>query len=93
MYDVSKACLSALKSDESCVLNIASGSSTSNNSILNILNDYCDFEVENAPARKGDVRHSLAAVGSAKTKLNFEATVQLKDGIEQLLKLGHITNE
>ena len=63
------------------------------NNILSMLGGYCNFKVENAPARKGDIKHSLAAVSKAKAKLNFEATVQLEDGIDQLLRLRHGTDE
>ena len=93
VYDVAKACVDAVELTDTGILNIASGRSVSNNKVLDILKNYCNFEIENAPARKGDIRHSLAAVNNAKTKLNFEATIQLKDGIEQLLRSRHDTDE
>ncbi len=43
--------------------NVATGTSISNNAILEMLRDHVgDFEVTHAPERKGDVKHTLAAV-------------------------------
>jgi nucleoside-diphosphate-sugar epimerase len=93
VWDVALACLNAMHSTQAGIFNIASGKSVSNNDILNMLKKYCNFEVENAPARKGDIKHSLAAIQKAKDNLDFKVTVQLKDGIEYLLKSGYDTNE
>lgn len=93
VYDVARACESAMLLSESTTLNIASGRSVSNNNILSMLKSHRDFKVENAPPRQGDIKHSLAVVEKAKEKIGFETSVQLKDGIERLLRLGHGTNE
>ena len=91
VYDVAQACILALSNSESVVVNVASGISVSNNKILAILSDYHDIEIVNAPARKGDIRHSLAAIKNAKLKLGFVPAIQLRDGIESLL--GQNVNE
>jgi len=91
VYDVARACVSALEYTGTAILNIASGVSVSNNKILAILENYRNIEIINAPQRKGDIRHSRAAVKNAELKLNFAPAIQLRDGIEGLL--GQSANE
>jgi UDP-glucose 4-epimerase len=86
VFDVANACLLALKTDEHGILNIASGNSKSNNEILSILSSYQEVNVEHAPARVGDVKHSLASIDKAEKVLMFKPTININDGIIELLR-------
>ncbi len=65
--------------------NIASGVATTNNEILSILRKHVEFSIENSPGRIGDIKHSLANVKMASETLNFNAKINLVDGIKELL--------
>ena len=85
VFDVANACWLASNSNYSGALNIASGRSKSNNEILSILKLYQKFDVEHAPARVGDARHSLACIEKAKKTIMFEPSVSIEDGIKKLV--------
>jgi nucleoside-diphosphate-sugar epimerase len=68
-------------------LNIACGEQTSLNEILRILSDLLGKSIDaryEAP-RAGDVKHSLADVSLAKTKIGYEPRVFFRDGLTRAI--------
>jgi len=65
------------------VINVAGGRRISLNELLVALQQITDSKVPaiHGPSRVGDVRHSLADVGRARTLLGFEPQVSLADGL------------
>lgn len=67
--------------------NVGSGNSLSNNEVLDLLRlKFPNLEVNNAPARPGDVRDTLADVKIAKQVLGWEPEVQFEDGLRMTLE-------
>lgn len=62
-------------------VNIASGIEMSNNQILDMLRNKFDIEIENAPARIGDIQRSCASIHKAKILLNYEPKYSFADGL------------
>ena len=67
------------------IVNLAYGQSCSVNQLLAELCRVAGRNVEPlyAPVRKGDVRHSLADVGRAKSILGFRPSVGFAEGIQR----------
>jgi UDP-glucose 4-epimerase len=65
------------------VYNVACGQSTTLNELLTQLRQLLDSDLEavHAPARAGDVRHSLADIEAARRDLGYEPGVQLREGL------------
>lgn len=64
------------------VFNIATGESFSNNQIMSMfLENFGELEINHAPARKGDVRHTLADITSAKNRLWYTPSTTLREGL------------
>ena len=65
--------------------NVATGSSISNNEILEMFKDQFEelIQVEHAPERPGDVRATLADVTWAETCLGFRAKVKFSEGLHR----------
>lgn len=64
--------------------NIASGTSYSNNQILEMFKDRFEtVEIVDAPWRSGDVMHTKANTIASKFILSFEATTPLHEGLRQ----------
>jgi len=63
--------------------NVGSGSSVSMNYIRNFINSLHNVEWNNAPARKGDVRHTLADISRAQKDLGFEPQVSIDEGLKR----------
>jgi UDP-glucose 4-epimerase len=86
--DVAEALVAAAKSSVkgfSCY-NVATGSSVSNNEILKMLKEHVrDFEVTSAPARKGDVRHTLASTERLRRDLDFLPKHSFEEGLTKTL--------
>ncbi len=63
--------------------NVACGASTTVNELFAHLRDLTGADVEPvyAPARAGDVRHSLADISSARDELGYEPGVHLREGL------------
>lgn len=80
--DVVAAISTALESSCNGKFNIATGDAVSNNDVLSILKNSYEFEIENAPARVGDIKHSAADVNRAAVDLKFTAKVSVEDGIK-----------
>ncbi len=69
------------------VFNIASGAAFSLLDLLAAINETLGTSVEPifAPARKGDVRHSLADISQAREHLGFEISVDFSEGIRRTI--------
>ncbi|MCK6439209.1 MAG: NAD-dependent epimerase/dehydratase family protein, partial [Planctomycetes bacterium] len=87
--DVTRAILNAIELDASKVdaspINIGTGVETSLLDLLRILNVAMGREVKPtfAPARDGDVRHSCADIGRAKSVLNWQPQAALDSGLHK----------
>lgn len=67
--------------------NVGSGNSLSNNEVLDLLKlKFPNLEVNNAPARPGDVRDTLADVNIAKQAIGWEPQVQFTEGLKLTLE-------
>lgn len=67
------------------VYNIAAGEQISVLDMWNILQDISKIKLEPifGPDRTGDIKHSLANISKAKTFLNYQPNVFIKDGLER----------
>ena len=65
--------------------NIASGTSVTNNQILDLFvqNFGETIEIVSAPERPGDVKHTLADTKNAETSLGFRASVSFEEGLQR----------
>jgi nucleoside-diphosphate-sugar epimerase len=70
------------------VFNIACGERISVNRLVAELRDLLDTDIQPvyAPARIGDVRHSLADLASAREQLGYEPLVSLREGLERTIE-------
>lgn len=69
------------------VYNVATEISLTNNEILAGLREYFpEMEVNNAPERKGDVKHTLAHVYKIANDVGFTASVEFWDGLKRTLQ-------
>ena len=85
--DVVRANLRAATTDHTGeVFNVGTGRQVSIRTLAERVCDVveADGTITHAEEREGDVRHSLAAVGRARAKLGFEASVDLDDGLRRL---------
>jgi hypothetical protein len=86
------------------IINIACGTSFSLLDLLKAINEALNFQLSNPsifvepifePARKGDVKHSLADISLARELLNYEVNIDFSEGIkrtvEWYLKLNNIS--
>ncbi|MBI4523163.1 MAG: SDR family oxidoreductase [Deltaproteobacteria bacterium] len=84
--DVARAnILAATTNGASGAFNIASGTSTTINSLVDILREIHGdrLAVEHAPPRKGEVRDSCADISAARKNLGFEPAVDIKQGLSE----------
>jgi len=90
VYDVARACRSALTSRDAVgrVLNVGSGAAKSVRDIAealqNILGKTRVQPEITGKYRMGDVRHCFADIGEARRALGYEPRVSLKEGLEEL---------
>jgi nucleoside-diphosphate-sugar epimerase len=66
--------------------NIACGERVSNNEILDYFKSNFNIDIEHAPERAGDVKHTLADISRAKEELNYEPKVLFWDGLEKTIE-------
>jgi UDP-glucose 4-epimerase len=86
--DVVAANLLAADSDLTGAVNIGTGGETSVLDLLDALRDVSDqppAPPEFEPERPGEVRRSCLDVSRARSELNWEARVQLRDGLRTIL--------
>lgn len=68
-------------------VNAGTGSSISNNDILNNLKSrYPSLKVTKAPVRAGDVKHTLADMSSATNLLGYSVLVDFWDGLDKTIE-------
>jgi UDP-glucose 4-epimerase len=67
--------------------NVGSGSSVSMNYIRDFINSHHDVEWNNAPARIGDVRHTLADISEIKKDLGWEPEVSIEEGLSRCFSM------
>lgn len=68
-------------------INIATGVSYSNNQILKMMTkEVGELDIVNAPARVGDVKHTLGDVTHAKNVIKFEAKFGLAEGLKKTMQ-------
>jgi UDP-glucose 4-epimerase len=77
----------ALTQGVSGAFNIASGTSVTINELVRLMAEVSGIEPEvgHGPARKGDVRHSLADVSAAARAFGFAPKVTLRDGLREYM--------
>ena len=76
------------------VFNVATGDAHTNNHVLNLFRIYWpDLKVNHAPARKGDVKHSVASIKKISTALNFRYSVDIAEGLALTLKSHTLLND
>ena len=75
------------------VYNIGCGDRTSLNELIEQLrvelrerHGIDDVAVEHGPEREGDVRHSLASIEKAATRLGYEPSVRIREGLEATIR-------
>lgn len=84
--DVVQANIKAAKSG--CtgeILNIASGTRTTINELVDYLNEILerDIEPQHTDPRPGDIRHSTADISNARDKIGYIPTISIEDGLRQ----------
>lgn len=67
--------------------NVGSGSSVSMNYIREFINFHHDVKWNNAPARIGDVRHTLADISEIKKDLGWEPKISIEDGLSRCFSM------
>ena len=67
------------------VVNVACGEATTVNAIIDMINNLLgkDVKPHYAPARPGDVKHSLADITAARDLIAFEPVVPFREGLEK----------
>jgi UDP-glucose 4-epimerase len=87
--DVAHALISAAENsagDAFEVYNIGTGKSVTNNDILAYLQKrFPGTQIENAPARPGDVRHTLASIEKVERTLGWKPQTDFYDGLNKTL--------
>ena len=87
--DIVSANISAMKSNNwfgGKTYNVGSGVSVSMNYIRDFINSKYEVEWINAPARIGDVRHTLADISEIKKDLEWNPQVSIQEGLERCFK-------
>lgn len=85
--DIVRACILASKSRSTGVFNVARGQSTSLNQLLMMLGRIAGRRVSPryAPARAGDIRHSLADISKAET-IGYQPQCAVEDGLRRTVE-------
>jgi nucleoside-diphosphate-sugar epimerase len=67
------------------VFNVACGAATSLAEVVRLIGEIVghDVPITYAPARAGDVRHSLADIGAARAQLGYRAAVPFAEGLRR----------
>lgn len=70
------------------VYNVACGERTTLSEMVRILQEVSgkDLQPIHQDERKGDVRHSLANISKARTLLDYDPTIKVKEGLEKVYK-------
>jgi UDP-glucose 4-epimerase len=88
--DVTEAFDCATKANSSGTYNVASGRSISINELAKMFLDISGkkIEIQHMPSKKGDIKHSKADITLAKKELGFNPSVDLKDGLSELISVS-----
>jgi nucleoside-diphosphate-sugar epimerase len=67
------------------VFNVACGAATSLNDVVRLLSEMLgkDIPITYAPGRVGDVKHSLADINEARTRLKYRAAISFTEGLKR----------
>jgi UDP-glucose 4-epimerase len=67
------------------VVNVACGAATTLNDVVRLLGEILGkkIEINYVPGRVGDVKHSLADISEARTRLGYRAAVPFEDGLRR----------
>lgn len=85
--DIARAIFMALQSETGGVCNIASGTETKISDLIELIRETLPVQVNELPARPGDIAHSVADISRAKEVLHWSPTVAFSEGIRELLTL------
>lgn len=89
VQDITEAILKALNSslEGAHVYNVASGTQVSLQELRDLISRVQDMPIEweQHPEREGDIRHSVADISALRKDFNFEPTMQLHEGIKELI--------
>jgi len=69
------------------VFNVACGAATSLNDVVKLISDNLGrpIPITYAPARVGDVKHSLADIAAARAGLGWQAAISFEDGLRRTI--------
>ncbi len=88
--DIARAMLAVANHPEDIgfdVFNVGSGKSLTNNQILSRLTEkFPNAEIQHAPERPGDVKHTLASTDKITQKIGWSPEVQFWEGLDRTLK-------
>jgi nucleoside-diphosphate-sugar epimerase len=70
------------------VMNVACGAATSLNDVVRLLGEILGraIEISYDPGRVGDVKHSLADIGEARSRLGYRAAVSFPEGLRNTVE-------
>jgi UDP-glucose 4-epimerase len=70
------------------MVNVACGAATTLNQVVGLLGEITGKKIPVAyePARVGDVKHSLADITEAKTRLGYAGAISFREGLERTVK-------
>ena len=83
-----KALFAPIKQHE--VVNVACGAMTSLNDLWRMISNNLgvDIKANYAPARTGDIKHSLASIEKAHRLFGYEPLIQMKEGLKETIEWG-----
>jgi UDP-glucose 4-epimerase len=86
--DIAEANLKAMKDDSDQIYNIGTSKGTSVNELFAILSEITSYKKDAIyePPRSGDLEKSILNCEKAKTNLNWNSTVELKDGLKKTVE-------
>jgi nucleoside-diphosphate-sugar epimerase len=70
------------------MVNVACGAATTLNQVVGLLGEITGkkIPVTYEPSRVGDVKHSLADITEAKTRLGYKGDISFREGLERTVK-------
>ena len=76
-----------IESGQGSIFNVATGKKQTLNSLLSLMCNIhkCEFSAVYEAPRQGDIKDSYANIGKATANLGWQPTVQLKEGLRNLI--------
>jgi nucleoside-diphosphate-sugar epimerase len=70
------------------VFNVACGAATTLNEVVKLISEITGkpLSAKYEPGRVGDVKHSLADIAEARTRLGYKGAISFRDGLERTIK-------